>query len=106
MSDRSLEDALAAIEREAEGAVRVTAAAHTEAKRVKAAAATGQLRALRQSLDALVRLADQAAATATEVRTAGTSTSRSTSPAAGTPRRCWRSRPSRTSPRSSPTTAS
>lgn len=68
MSDQSMEEALAAVERDADAAVRATAAAHTEAKRATAAAASGQLRALRQSLDALVRLADQAAATARDVQ--------------------------------------
>lgn len=68
MNDQSLERALDAIERDADAAVRATAALHTEAKRLKAAAASGQLRALRQTLDAMERLADQAAATARDVR--------------------------------------
>ena len=43
-------------------------AALAEAKRVKAAAASGQLRALRQALDGVVRLTEQAAAAAGDVR--------------------------------------
>ena len=43
-------------------------AALAEAKRVKAAAASGQLRALRQALDGVVRLAEQAADAARDVR--------------------------------------
>lgn len=68
MTDQSLEQALAAVERDADAAVRSTAAALAEAKRVKAAAASGQLRALRQTLDGVVRLADQAAAIARDAR--------------------------------------
>lgn len=68
MTDQSLEQALDAIERAAATAVRATALAHAEAKRVKAAAASGQMRALRQSLDAAVRLADQASETARQLR--------------------------------------
>ena len=60
MSNLSLEDALDDIERAADGAVRNAAAVLTEAKRVKAAAASGQLRALRQSLESVARLADLA----------------------------------------------
>ncbi len=68
MSNQSLEDALEAIEREAAVVVRASAAVHTEAKRVRAAAASGQLRALRQSLETLTRLAEQTAVTAREVQ--------------------------------------
>lgn len=68
MSNESLEDALDDIERAADGAVRAAAAALTEAKRVKAAAASGQLRALRQSLDSAARLSDLAAATARDLQ--------------------------------------
>ncbi|MGH9138655.1 MAG: hypothetical protein ACRD0G_16695 [Acidimicrobiales bacterium] len=68
MTDHSLEQALDDVERDADAAVRAAAAAHSEAKRVKAAAASGQLRALRQSLDAVVRLADQAVAAAHDVQ--------------------------------------
>lgn len=60
MSNRSMEDALDDIERAADGAVRNAAAVLTEVKRVKAAAASGQLRALRQSLESVTRLADLA----------------------------------------------
>lgn len=68
MTRHSLEDALATVERDADAAVRAAAAALGEAKRVKAAAASGQLRVLRQALDGAVRLADQAAVTAHDVR--------------------------------------
>lgn len=68
MSNQSLEQALEEIERAADGAVRAAAAALTEAKRVKAAAGTGQLRALRQSMDSAVRLADAAATTSRDLR--------------------------------------
>ena len=68
MSDQSLEQALDDIERAADGAVRAAAAALTEAKRVKAAAASGQLRTLRQSLDSAVRLADLAADASREMQ--------------------------------------
>ena len=68
MTDHSLEAALETIERDADTAVRAAAAALAEAKRVKAAAATGQLRALRQTLDGAARLTEQAAVTARDVR--------------------------------------
>ena len=61
MSNQNLEQALEDIERAADGVVRAAAAALSEAKRVKADAASGQLRALRQSLDSSARLADVAA---------------------------------------------
>jgi len=64
----SLEQALAGIERDADAAVRALASALKEAKKVKAAAATGQLRELRQGLDGSVRLAEAAAATTRDVR--------------------------------------
>ena len=68
MSNQSLEDALEDVERAADGAVRAAAAVLAEAKRVKAAAATGQLRALRQSLESMSRLADQATESAREMK--------------------------------------
>ncbi len=68
MTEQSLEQALATVERDADAAVRAAAAALAEAKRVKAAAASGQLRALRQALDGVVRLAEQATAAARDVR--------------------------------------
>lgn len=67
-NDNSLEQALGALEREAEAAVRGLGAALKEAKKVKAAVATGQLRELRQGLDSAVRLADAAAAATRDVR--------------------------------------
>ena len=68
MTDQSLEQALATVERDADAAVRAATAAVAEAKRAKAAAASGQLRALRQALDGVVRLTEQAAAAASDVR--------------------------------------
>ena len=59
--NENLERALEDIERAADAAVQAATAALREAKRVKSAAATGELRALRQSLDSAVRLADMAA---------------------------------------------
>ena len=64
----TLEQALDAIEREAEGALRNLSAALKEAKRVKTAAAQGQLRDLRAALDALVRLSETAAGHTAELR--------------------------------------
>ncbi len=64
----SLEQSLADLEREADNAVRSLAAALKEAKKVKAAAATGRLRELRQGLEGTVRLAESAAATSRQVR--------------------------------------
>lgn len=68
MDENSIEQALGAIERDADAAVKGLTAALKEAKRAKAAAAAGHLRELRAALDGAVRLADEAAATAREVR--------------------------------------
>lgn len=59
--DASLEAALEAIERDADAGLRTLSAAAREAKKVKGAAASGQLRDLRQALEASVRLAEEAA---------------------------------------------
>lgn len=67
MTDLNLEQALDAIARNADAAVRAAAAVLAEAKKAKTAATTGQLRALRQSLDATARLADVAADTARDL---------------------------------------
>lgn len=72
MGDDSLEQALRDLEREADTAVRNLATALKEAKKLKAAAATGQMRELRQGLDASVRLAEVAAGTTRGVRAAWT----------------------------------
>lgn len=64
----SLEQALAAIEQEADVALRALGAAVREAKRAKSAAAVGQVRELGQALDAAVRLADRAAEAARDLR--------------------------------------
>lgn len=69
MSDaETLDQALQALERDAERALRALAAAVKETKRAKSAAAVGQVRELQQALEAAVRLADQAAGAAREVR--------------------------------------
>ncbi len=68
MKDSSLEHALEVVERDADAAVHSLAAALREAKKAKAAAASGQMRELRQALDGSVRLAEEAAVTAREVR--------------------------------------
>lgn len=72
MVDNSLEHALAALELDADGVVRELAAALKEAKKAKAAAATGLLRELRQALDGSVRLAEKAASTTRAVQTGWT----------------------------------
>jgi len=66
----SLEQSLADMEREAEAAVRGLASALKAAKKVKSAAASGQLKELRQGLDGSVRLAEAAAAASRDVRDA------------------------------------
>ena len=64
----TLEEALDAVERDADAALRALSAAAREAKRLKAAAANGQLRDVQQAVDAVDRLAQAAAATATELK--------------------------------------
>ena len=64
----SLEQALADLERDADSAVRSLTSALKEAKKVKAAAAAGLFRELRQSLDGAVRLADAATSATRDVR--------------------------------------
>ncbi len=68
MPNENLEDALAALEREADAAIRAIGSAMKEAKKVKAAAAHGQHRELRAALDASVRLCDQAGVSVRDVR--------------------------------------
>jgi hypothetical protein len=68
VSSQNLESALDEIERAADASVRAAAAVLAEAKRVKAAAASGQLRALRQSLESVTRLADLAAESAQDMK--------------------------------------
>ncbi|MEX2658382.1 MAG: hypothetical protein WD232_01700 [Acidimicrobiales bacterium] len=63
-----LEQALEDIERDAEVAVRGLAAALKEAKKAKAAAASGQLRELRSALEGAVALTDEAGASARALR--------------------------------------
>jgi len=72
VDDDSLEQSLGDLEREVDTAVRNLAAALKEAKKLKAAAAGGLMRELRQGLDASVRTAESAAATTREVRAAWT----------------------------------
>jgi hypothetical protein len=69
VSSQNLESALDDIEGAADATVRAAAAVLAEAKRVKAAAATGQLRALRQSLESVARLADLASESAKGLKT-------------------------------------
>jgi hypothetical protein len=64
----SLDGALAGVERDAEAALRALAAAVRETRRAKAAATVGSTRDLQQSLDAAVRLADQAALAVRDLR--------------------------------------
>jgi hypothetical protein len=64
----TFEEALRGAERDAEAALRSLAAAVKEARRAKAAASQGTVRDLQQSLDAAVRLADQAAEAVRDLR--------------------------------------
>ncbi len=64
----TLEQALTSLERDADAAVRSLTSALKEAKKLKAAAAAGLFRELRQGLDGAVRLAEAAAATTRDVR--------------------------------------
>lgn len=68
MSEATLEEALDAVERDIDAAVKVLSAALREAKKAKAAAAVGKMRDLRQALDGAERLAAEAASTASDVR--------------------------------------
>lgn len=68
MDDDSLEQSLSTLERDADTVVRGLAAALKEAKKAKAAAASGALRELRQALDGTAQLADEAVRSAREVR--------------------------------------
>lgn len=67
MTDTSLESSLSAIERDADAAIRSLTAALKEARKVKAAAAAGLLRDLRQSLGTTAQLAADAAGTARDL---------------------------------------
>jgi hypothetical protein len=64
----SLEDALDAVERDADAVLKTLLAAVREAKRLKAAAVTGQLRDVQQAVDAVDRVAQAAATAATELK--------------------------------------
>ena len=64
----SLEEALQAVEREADGAIKALGSALKAAKKAKAAAAHGQIRDLQQSLEATLNLAEQATVAARELR--------------------------------------
>lgn len=68
MVDTSLELELERMEHDADVAARQLASALKEAKKVKAAAASGQLRELRSTLDGSVRLAAEATSTVRELR--------------------------------------
>jgi hypothetical protein len=64
----TLEQALDLLERDADAALRALQAAAKEAKRLKAAAATGQVRDVHRAVEAVDRLAAAAASTAAELR--------------------------------------
>ncbi len=64
----SLEEALQAVERDADGAIKSLGAALKAAKKAKTAAAHGQVRDLQQAMDATVDLADQATEAARGLR--------------------------------------
>jgi hypothetical protein len=64
----SLEEALQAVEREADGAIKALGSALKAAKKAKAASAHGQIRDLQQSLEATLNLAEQATVAARELR--------------------------------------
>ena len=68
MPDTSLESSLSALERDADAAIRSLTAALKDAKKVKAAAAAGQLRELRQALSTTAQLAADAAGTARDLQ--------------------------------------
>jgi len=63
-----LEEALSQFEREAAGALKTVTAAARELKKVQAAAAVGDLRALRNGSDASARLTEQAAAAVRDLK--------------------------------------
>lgn len=63
----SLEEALAALERDTDRALRALTDAAKQAKRLKAAAATGQLRDVQQGVEAVGRLAESAASAAADM---------------------------------------
>jgi len=64
----TLEEALEAVERDTDAAIKALGAALKAAKRAKAAAALGQVRDLQQAMEAVVGLADQASGTARDLR--------------------------------------
>jgi hypothetical protein len=64
----TLEEALQAVERDADAAIKSLGAALKVAKRAKTAASLGQVRDLQQAMDAAVGLAEQAAGTVGDLR--------------------------------------
>ena len=64
----SLEEALQAVEREADAAIKAIGSALNAARKAKAAAAHGQIRDLQQSLEATLNLAEQATTVARDLR--------------------------------------
>jgi hypothetical protein len=64
----SLEDALQAVERDADAALKALGGALKAAKRAKAAAGLGQIRELQQALESVAGLAGQAAGAADDLR--------------------------------------
>ena len=68
MESNSLEEALSTFERDAASAVKTLNAVLREVKRLQAAAAVGDLRALRSGVETSARLGDQAAETVRDLR--------------------------------------
>jgi hypothetical protein len=64
----TLEDALDAVERDADSAIRALGAALKAAKKAKSAAAVGQIRDIQQAMDAAASLASEAAAVVDDLR--------------------------------------
>jgi hypothetical protein len=68
----TLESALTAIEREADGTVRAIASALRDAKKFQAAAVSGQLRDLRAAMESTIRSCEEATAAAQTAQTSWT----------------------------------
>ncbi len=68
MTQPTMEEALQAVERDADAAIKALGSALKAAKRAKTSAALGQVRDLQQAMDAAVGLADQASASAGDLR--------------------------------------
>ena len=86
----TLEQALAAVERDADAAIESLGACLKAAKAAKAAAASGQMRDLEQALESATSLALRPLVEVEDLKAAGGSTSASGSPPASTRRSFWR----------------